>query len=148
MIITFDTSILVRATKRSNGPARKVIELLAANSNHVIVLSFFILSEVARVLSYPRLRALYRLTDDEIHEHLLFLQSICRIVEPQPGLPVVLSDPKDDPIVYTAVAAGADILCVKDRHFYESNVIAFCKQEDIQVMDDVALLELLQRAPA
>jgi hypothetical protein len=29
MIVTFDTSILVRATKRSNGPARKVIDALA-----------------------------------------------------------------------------------------------------------------------
>ena len=146
MIVTFDTSILVRATKRSNGPARKIIELLAAHPDHVIALSLFILSEVARVLNYPRLRALYRLTDDEIYEHVLFLQSICRIVEPQEGLPVVLSGPKDDPIVYTAVAAGADILCVKDRHFYANNVISFCKQKDIQVMDDIALLTLLQTA--
>ena len=145
MIITFDTSILVRATKRSNGPARKVIELLAANPDHIIALSLFILSEIARVLSYPRLRALYGLTDNEIHDHLLFLQSICRIVEPQGGLPVVLSDPKDDPIVYTAVAAGADVLCVKDKHFYKDNVVSFCEQHDIRVMDDVALLELLQR---
>jgi DNA-binding NarL/FixJ family response regulator len=53
---------------------------------------------------------LYHLTSDEIHEHVEFLRSISRIVEPTGGRPVVLSDPNDDPIVYTAVAAGADVL--------------------------------------
>ena len=55
----------------------------------------------------------------------------------------MLADPNDDPVLYTAVAAGADILCVKDRHFFEPNVVAFCAREDIQVMDDVSLLEML-----
>src|SRR5467141_106615 len=58
-----------RATKRSSGPARRVIDALAANRNHVIALSPFILGEVGRVLSYPRMQALYRLTGDEIHDH-------------------------------------------------------------------------------
>jgi hypothetical protein len=58
-------------------------------------------------------------------------------------LPVVLSNPKDDPVVNTAVAAGAGILCVRDRHFYEPAVVAFCGRGDISIMDDLSLLELL-----
>jgi len=103
MIVTLDTSILVRATKRSDGLAR----------------------EVGKVLSYPRMQALYEPTPDEIHSHVDFLRSIARIVEPQRGLPVVLSDPNNNPILYTAVAAGADILCVRDRHFYDPVIVAF-----------------------
>ena len=53
MIVTFDTSILVRATKRSDGPARKVINALALNPDHVIALSPFILGEAGKVLSFP-----------------------------------------------------------------------------------------------
>jgi hypothetical protein len=49
----------------------------------------------------------------------------------------------DDPVLYTAVAAGADVLCVKDRDFYDPNVMAFCKRQDIELMDDIALLRLL-----
>jgi putative PIN family toxin of toxin-antitoxin system len=143
MIVTLDASILVRATKRSSGPARRVIDALAANRNHVIALSPFILGEVGRVLSYPRMQALYRLTGDEIHDHIRFLKSVSRLVEPAMGLPVVLSDPADDPVVYTAVAAGADVLCVKDRDFFDPNVLAFCKRQDIEVMDDLSLLALL-----
>jgi putative PIN family toxin of toxin-antitoxin system len=144
MIVTFDTSILVRATKRSNGPARRAVNQIAFNTGHSIALSPFILGEVGKVLSYPRMLDLYHLTSDEIHEHVEFLRSVSRIVEPTGGRPVVLSDPNDDPIVYTAVAAGADVLCVKDRDFYDPSVIAFCREEDIRIMDDIALLEILR----
>ncbi len=57
MIVTCDASILVRATKRSSGPARKLIDSLAGNPEHIIALSPFILGEVGRVLSYPRMQA-------------------------------------------------------------------------------------------
>jgi hypothetical protein len=59
MIITFDSSILVRATKRSAGPARRLIDSLAASPDHVIALSPFIVGEVGKVLSYPRMQALF-----------------------------------------------------------------------------------------
>jgi putative PIN family toxin of toxin-antitoxin system len=143
MIVTFDASILVRSTKRSTGPARRLIDALAAHADHVIALSPFILGEVGKVLSYPRMQALFGLTADEIRGHVDYLSTISRIVEPQVGLPVVLLDPNDDAVVYTAIAAGADVLCVRDRHFYDAHVVAFCGREDIRVMDELALLTLL-----
>src|SRR5690242_11530768 len=99
MIVTLDASILVRATKRSNGPARRAVNALAADADHVIALSHFILGEVSRVLRYPRMQALYRLSSEEIEDHVRLLQSVSRIVEPASGLPVVLSDPDDDPVL-------------------------------------------------
>jgi len=90
------------------------------------------------------MQALFGLSADEIHAHVdFFLRSISRVVEPQPGLPVVLLDPNDDAVLYAAVAAGADVLCVKDRHFFDPRVLAFCAREDIRVMDELALLEFL-----
>lgn len=86
MIVTFDTSILVRATKRSTGPARRVIDALATHPDHVIALSPFILAEVGKVLSYPRMQELFGLSADEIQVHLDYLSSISRIVEPRIGL--------------------------------------------------------------
>ena len=59
------------------------------------------------------------------------------------GRPVVLSDPNDDQVLYTAVAAEADILCARDRHFYDPFVSIFCKQRDIAVMNELDLLERL-----
>jgi hypothetical protein len=64
-------------------------------------------------------------------------------VEPELGMPVVLNDPNDDPVIYTAVGAGAEVLCVRDRHFYASNVIAFCQRYKVGIMDDIQLLARL-----
>lgn len=143
MIITFDTGILVRATKRSSGPARRAVEAVVTDPEHVMALSPFIIGEVGKVLAHPRMQVLYGLSGDEIHEHVQFLQSVAQIVEPERGIPVVLSDPHDDAILYTAVSAGSEILCVRDRHFYASNVLIFCERADIRVTDEIGLLRLL-----
>jgi hypothetical protein len=69
-----------------------------------------------------------------------------RLVDPPRGLPIILNDPDDDPIIYTALEAGANILCTRDRAFYADHVRAFCRRCGIEVMDDLQLLSLLSRA--
>jgi putative PIN family toxin of toxin-antitoxin system len=143
VIVTFDTGILVRATSRSRGPARRLLELLASNPTHTIVLSPFIIAEVGKALSYPHMSAALGITADEIEAHLDYLRHICRLIETTPGMPVVLNDPDDDPVVYTAVGGGANVLCSRDRDLYLPNVIRFCRRYGIEVMDDLQLLALL-----
>ena len=58
--------------------------------------------------------------------------------------PVVLNDPNDDPVIFTAVEGRADVLCAMDRDFYAPGVIDFCHQHGIQIMNDVDLLRLLR----
>ncbi len=61
----------------------------------------------------------------------------------------MLSDPDDDPVVYTAVDGQADVLCTLDRDLFQPNVAAFCREKHIAVMTDVELLRILvPRAPA
>jgi type III secretory pathway component EscU len=36
------------------------------------------------------------------------------------------------------------ILCTRDRDFYAAEVIAFCRQRGIEVMDEIELLRLLE----
>ena len=84
------------------------------------------------------------ITPDEIQRHIEDLRKISRMVEPTLGLPVVLTDPKDDPIVYTAVSASADVLCARDRGFYLPNVIAFCSRCNIRIMNEIELLRRLE----
>jgi len=99
--------------------------------------------EVGKALSYPRMYEALHITPDEIQDHLAYLKRIARLVEPEMGLPVVLTDPKDDPVIYTAVGAGADILCARDRGFFVPNVIAFCRRYRIEIMNELRLLERL-----
>lgn len=61
MIVALDATILVRATKRSQGPARRVVDEIIGNFEHVLISSEYILGEVGKVLSYPRMRVYFAL---------------------------------------------------------------------------------------
>jgi putative PIN family toxin of toxin-antitoxin system len=71
MRIVLDTNIVVRAVASPGGPAGELFERIAAD--HVLVTSAELLSELARVLAYDRLRQMHRLSDAKISE---FIQSI------------------------------------------------------------------------
>ena len=80
----------------------------------------------------------------EVEQYLQILASLSEVVAPLSGSPIVLRDMDDDPIVYTAVAGGADVLCTLDAHFYEDAVQSFCAQKGVKIMDDVELLRLIR----
>ncbi len=143
MRIVLDTNVLVRANVKVKGPARD-LRLRIAYSNHVMITSPFLLREVERALAYPRLQKLWHLTLQDIQEHVEFLVMISEIVHPIIEAPVVLKDPNDDAVVYTAVLGEADVLCTLDRDFYEPEVIAFCYERGISVLGDVELLQKLK----
>ena len=143
MRITPDTAILVRANVNATGPARELLQVIARTGAR-LVLSPFILNELARTLRYPRVQALYHLNSDEIAEHIQYLESLADLVTPAEGPRIVIQDPDDDPIVYTAVAGQADVICTTDRHFYDPNVLSFCSRRRILVMTDLQLLHALR----
>jgi putative PIN family toxin of toxin-antitoxin system len=96
--IGIDTAILIRAHDKAAGPARELL-LLIREKEHTLIVSPYVLKEVARVLHYPRLQKLFRLTEQEIERHLGMLRSMADMVEPASGPSIVLEDPEDDPIV-------------------------------------------------
>jgi len=144
MRITLDTEIIIRTNIKATGPAKELLETIQ-QYGAVLVLSPFLIREVERVLRYPRIQALYKLSDADIRQHLEYLQSFAEIVTPAEGPPVVLKDPDDDPVIYTALAGAADVICTVDGHFYEPGVIAFCNRYGIRIMNDVELLYILRQ---
>ena len=111
----------------------------------MLITSPFLLREVERALAYPRLQKLWRLTLQDIQEHVEFLLKISEVVHPNIEAPVALKDRDDDPVVYTAIHGKADVLCTLDRDFYEPEVVAFCQKQGLSVLDDVDLLQKLKR---
>jgi putative PIN family toxin of toxin-antitoxin system len=144
MRIVLDTNVLVRANIKVQGPARDLL-LKIAYGDHVLITSPFLLREVERTLAYPRLQKLWRLTLQDIQEHVQFLVKISEVVHPRIGAPVVLKDRDDDPVVYAVIAGKADVLCTLDRDFYDSEVVAFCRKRGVSVMNDVELLQKWKR---
>ena len=146
------TNILVRAGAKSKGPAKELLRLIVNSPEHVLLISPFILMELERICSYPRVRTATRLSDDEVMEYLGYLCSrhVSEAVFPGPAPAVVPSDADDDPVVHTAVVhttvvGRADVLCTLNRHFYHPSVLAYCNQRGVTIGSDVEILRLVRR---
>src|ERR1700684_13378 len=70
------------------------------------------------------------------------LADVADMVEPVIVRPLVLSDPADDPVLYTAADGKADVLCTRNiRHFDVAEVRSFCAVDGIRVMTDLDVLQ-------
>jgi hypothetical protein len=66
---------------------------------------------------------------------------VADMVEPVIVRPLVLADPADDPVLYTAADGQADVLCTRNiRHFDAPEVQDFCSEHGIRVMTDLDVL--------
>jgi len=141
MRIVLDSNVLARAARPYLSPAREVL-LRCMEEPHVLLLSAFIVSELRRVLRYERVRKMHGLDDAGIERYLADVESAALFVALPEGAQeaIVAHDPKDDPIVHTAVAGEAEFLCTRDRHLHHVEAMEYCRVRGIEVLDDVALL--------
>ncbi len=143
MRFTLDSNILVRAAVSPQGPALRLSNIILRS--HTLVLSHFILSEVERVLLYPRIQARYQITASEAAQFAASLAYASHLVEPAIPKPLVLSDPADDAVLYTAVDGNADVLCTCNvRHFGTAEVLDFCASRGIRIHTDLEILRYLR----
>ena len=145
MRILLDTNLLVRAAITPKGSAREILRLIEASAEHTLVISTYLLSEVADVLRRDRIRARWPLTDLEIGAYCQYLARVAEEVTPE-ALPAVIHDEKDQAVVETAVSGRVDAICTSDGHFYQAPVLEFCEAHAIRVLKDVELLNRLRRA--
>lgn len=147
MRVVLDTNILARSVCSPRGPARELVQRLTSG-DHILLLSSFILEELARVLRYDRIKIRHGLEDREIDNLLMNLQELGVVVDLsnkklESSVP---HDPDDDPIVHTAILGMADVLCTLDRDFEHSEVVILLEKQSISLMSDVQLLSLLKQA--
>jgi putative PIN family toxin of toxin-antitoxin system len=115
MIAVLDTSALVRVMLAKSPLARALRDCLESGA-FILLTSEEILSELARVLRYPRIFARYALTEAAIQE---FESSIRGIAVMVPGLYAVSkieADPSDDKFLACALEGDADCIVSEDPH--------------------------------
>lgn len=143
MRIVLDTTILLRATEGSHGPARELLLNLIAEK-HALLLSNGMLYELARVLRYPRLQAFYGLSEERIYEYIGFLREAAETISLTPLFTSPIRDVNDIIVVQTAVVGEADVLCTRDEDFYDPAITRFLDKVGIIVIDEVSLLNRLR----
>jgi putative PIN family toxin of toxin-antitoxin system len=142
--ILLDTNLLVRAAITPKGSARAILHLIEESDEHILIISEYLLSEVADVLRRDRIRARWPLTDEEVRSYCQFLSRIGEVVSAQP-LPPIIEDPKDQAIIEAAAAGTAAVICTFDAHFFKAPVLAFCAGRGIRIINDAERLKSLRR---
>jgi len=143
MRVMCDTNVLVRAALTPAGAAAELLRQLSAE--HLLVTSGYQLVELLEVLRRPAIRAIHGLADRRIRRFIARLYKLAVVVPLPKDIPrIVLGDPKDNPIVMTAVLGKADVLCTLDRHLHQPGVIGFCTENGVRVLRDSTLLAELR----
>ena len=109
-----DSSVLVSAFLKP-GSLPATLLLRAREGAFSLVLSTYILEETATVLVRPKNLGRYGYTGDEVGRFCRTLVAVAELAGELPDLDAVPNDPKDNPIVATAIAGKADYLVTGDR---------------------------------
>lgn len=146
MRIVLDTNILARARTGPRGPAGELLRLVL--KDHLCILSPSLLTELSRVLRYPRMRALHGESDTALDDYVRDVQQHACIVMPAEPLdpPIVTNDPDDDAVIAAALTGEASVICTRDRHLLHPDVRAKCFDLGIEVLTDLELLAQLREA--
>lgn len=115
MRVVLDTNIVVSRFLTPHGRVARIVDLWEQGALDLLT-SEVILSEYLRVLNYPRLRPVHRLTDAQLAEIDGALREFTELVEPDETPAVVQEDPDDDHFLACAASGGADCLVTGDPH--------------------------------
>jgi len=92
-----------------------------------LVLSEFLLAEIAETLARPKIHALVHWSAAEIERFVLELRAFCEVVEPADQEFEYPRGPDDIPVLGSLIASGADMLVSGDR-----DLLALRKQYPIE----------------
>jgi predicted nucleic acid-binding protein len=80
------------------------------------------------------------LTPADVAEYLEYLARSSTLVDPAPVPADLLRDQADEPVLGTALAGRADVICTRDADFFVENVQQFCLARGIRILTDVEML--------
>jgi putative PIN family toxin of toxin-antitoxin system len=108
--VVIDTNVIVSAFGW-HGTPEKIIKLVVTGKIHNFI-TIEILAEVARVVSYPKLKFPKSLQAEIIETIFIF----SKIVEPEETVNIIKDDPEDNKILECAVSAEAEFIITGDSH--------------------------------
>jgi len=138
MIVVLDTNVIVSSLLSCGGPPADVIRRWEADEFGVAI-SPPLLSELERVLKYPRVRERYQKNQETLTAFLKRFSTVATLVDPQLTLEVIEEDPADNRVLECAVDAGAEYIVTGDAH-----LVRLKEYRGIVILTPVEFLALLE----
>src|SRR5258708_37665508 len=133
--VVIDTQVLLRAEfNRRSLPAEIVYDLI---DNYVLLVSEATLKEIENVLSRPKVRNKFALTDAVVQELMSRLSKGVRVVIDD--VPAVSRDPNDDILLACADVGRADTIISEDN-----DLLVLNPYKSIQIVNVSDFLKLLK----
>ena len=113
--VVIDTNVLISGIIQHGGFPFRVVKLWE-NASLVLITSVATIRETERVLNYPKIKRVYRLTDDDINRVVSNLVKYSVFVDLVSKVDVIREDPEDNNILATAIDGRADYIISGDKH--------------------------------
>jgi putative PIN family toxin of toxin-antitoxin system len=108
-----DTNLLVSYLLTHRPPIATLIDRHLAQDDFVLVTALELLTELDRVLAYPKLQHYY--AGDERTRFVALVMALSEVVELPETIPRVCRDPDDDRVIACAVVGNADVIVSGDE---------------------------------
>ncbi len=138
--VVIDANIFVSAVLKPNSNPDKIIDLVQ-KGRIILLISHEIITEIKRVLLYPKIRKVLSLGVKEIGE---FLTEVTKAAVTTPGkirLDAVKHDPEDNRYLECAVEGQADFIISGDHHLTDLKTF-----RGIKIVDPVTFLNLIKES--
>lgn len=116
MRILLDTNVLVSALLSSVGPPGQVLDTIRRD-RHVLVSSTYLTDELRAVCGRRHLKS--RILPEELDALIFSMEAAGFVTKVLPTLDIS-RDPKDNPIIATALAGNADLIVSGDKSHMQS----------------------------
>ncbi len=125
--VVLDTNIYVSSVILSRGTPFEILEAWR-NQAYILITTEAIITEIERVLRYPRIRDRYHITDEDAAQLIASLYADALVVPDSNTEHGICSDPDDDKFLACASMARADYIVTGDPDLlilkqYEKTVI-------------------------
>ena len=138
MRVVLDTNVLVSAVISEPGSPAELLRLWEAGCFE-LAMSEDILSELERVIHYPKIRPRYSLPEERVQFLMALLRRHCVWSEVAVHLTAVTDDPTDDRYLECALAAGARYVVSGDSH-----LLALGSYQGVEILAAAGLVALLR----
>lgn len=135
-----DSNVIVSGIIKGGSPPGRILALLF-KGRFTSVTSAPLMTEVSRVLDYPKIRNKYHVSP-QVSENILVSLALLSEIVPTPAIPRMSRDPKDDHLLACAAHGRANFIVTGDK-----DLLVLEEFQGIPVVTPESFLQWLSAAP-